>query len=369
MQNIELVFLSLVNYRNYEALNLSLNQDIQVITGPNGAGKTTILDAIYYICNGKSYFTHLDRYIFRTETDFFRVEARINIDEETHKHALSSQSGKAKTFQVDDKKITSLAELVGKVPAFMIAPRDILILMESSIERRKVMDRTISLSDRVYLAHLQAYNKILKQRNAFLKQANKKGLSENLLLESIDQSMLEPSAYIFEKRKEYLSQIAPLINEQYKSISNKAESVTLAYKSELNNSSLQELQKQNLRKDLIMGKTNSGIHRDDISIFLDEKPIKKYASEGQLKSAVIALKLAQIEWIKLKTQKKPILLLDDIFDKLDQDRVRQLLKLANTELASQIFITDTDKDRVVTALNELGMDFNALNITNGEVIE
>jgi len=369
LQNIELEFLSLVNYRNYESLNLALNADIQVITGVNGAGKTTILDAIYYICNGKSYFTHLDRYIFRTNTDFFRLEAKIKIDDESTQHRLSSQSGKSKSFQVDDKKINSLAELVGKVPAFMIAPRDILILMESSIERRKVMDRTISLSDRVYLAHLQNYNKILKQRNAFLKQANKKGLSENLLLDSLDNSMLEPSAYIYTKRKEYLAELAPFMSEQYKSLSEASESVTLQYKSELNEHTLKDLQKRNLRKDIITGKTNSGIHRDDISIFLNDKQIKKYASEGQLKSAVIALKLAQIEWIKLMTLKKPILLLDDIFDKLDQNRVRQLLKLANSEMASQIFITDTDKDRVVSALKELGMNYNALCIEDGKVIE
>jgi len=209
LQNIELEFLSLVNYRNYNAIELSFDPKLQVITGLNGAGKTTILDAIFYICNGKSYFTHLDRHIYRTETDFFRITSKLKIDDEYFHSKLTSQANHKKKYLLNEKKIDSMAELVGRFPAFMIAPRDILILMESSIERRKVMDRTISLSDRVYLNHLLNYNRILKQRNAFLKEANKKGIKDNILLESLDKGLVEPSEYISSKRAEYLESIGP----------------------------------------------------------------------------------------------------------------------------------------------------------------
>jgi len=364
LQNIELKFLSLVNYRNYASLSLHINENLQVITGQNGAGKTTILDAIYYICNGKSYFTHLDRYI----TDFFRVEAKIKVGEEAVLAELSSKTGRSKSLIINEKKVSSLAEIVGKMPAFMIAPRDILIIMESSIERRKVMDRTISLSDRQYLLHLLSYNKLLKQRNAYLKEANKKGIKDPIILESLNKSMEAPSSYIVSKRQAYLLELEPLLAQFYEQLSGDAEKVNLTYKSELIHASLPELLEQNVRKDLILGKTSSGIHRDDISIFINDRPIKKYASEGQLKSAIVALKLAQLEWIKKMTGKQPILLLDDIFDKLDKYRVRRLLELADKNLAAQIYITDTDEERVVSILKELGLAYNTYNISNGKVI-
>ncbi len=368
MQKIELEFLTLSNYRNYEHLSLSFDDNIQVITGANGAGKTTILDAIYYICNGKSYFTHLDRHIYKYETDFFRVEGRFSKDDDKLIYELVSQVSKTKSFKINEKKLKSLSELVGQVPAFMIAPRDILILVESSIERRKVMDRTISLADKSYLLNLMKYNKLLKQRNAYLKNVHKIGESQSLVLESIDKNMLEPAKYIYNKRKEYLTDLAPIMKEHYEDISKSSESVTLAYRSHLHDGTMESLLKDSVRQDHLLRKTTKGIHKDDITIFIDSKPIKKYASEGQLKSAVIALKLAQMEWIKKITGIKPILLMDDIFDKLDKNRVRQLLELAKKEMASQIFITDTDKSRVVEALQELSLSYKSYLIEDGAII-
>lgn len=368
MQNIELEFLSLVNYRNYESLELAFTDSLQVITGPNGAGKTTILDAIFYICNGKSYFTHLDRHIYRQQTDFFRLVARLKKEEHLFHCKLTSQLAMKKKYLLNEKKIDSMAELVGQFPAFMIAPRDILILMDSSIERRKVMDRTISLSDRVYLNHLLNYNRSLKQRNAFLKDAQKKGIRDTVLIDSLNESMVEPTAYITKQRKIYLESISLDVSQYYKQLSNDSEVVSLEYKTNIADKDLLTLLNENLRKDMAYGKTSLGLHKDDISIFINGNPIKKYASQGQLKSAVVALKLAQIEWIKEKTNKKPILLLDDIFDKLDKTRVKRLLELSKTELASQIFITDTDKERVVTELKELEVDYSTYNIEEGKLI-
>ena len=366
MTLIRLEYLSLTNYRNYESLTLDFPNKVNVITGLNGAGKTTILDAIYLICNGKSYFTHLDRFIYKTGEAFYRVEARVVDADNNHICKVISQTGKKKSIEIDGKKLKSLAELVGRFPAFMIAPRDILILMESSVERRKVMDRTISHSDRLYLSHLMKYNKLLKQRNALLKEAQKKGLSNNLLLESIDDGMLEPAYYIHKKRGEYLESIRPLMAHYYKVLSRDAEQVGLAYKSQLNDNRLEDLFKESLRKDVLLAKTNCGIHRDDLEISINGQQIKKYASQGQLKSAIIALKISHIEWIMRVTGKRPILLLDDIFDKLDAERVEKVLEICSQELTSQIFITDTDKDRVGRTLEHMELDYQEFVIKEGK---
>lgn len=366
MTHIRLEYLSLTNYRNYPSLVLDFPKKLNVITGLNGAGKTTILDAIYLSCNGKSYFTHLDRFIYKTGEEFFRVEARISDSEHQHNCKIISQIGKKKTLELDGKKLKTLADLVGRFPAFMIAPRDILILMDSSVERRKVMDRTISHSDRQYLTHLLKYNKLLKQRNALLKQAQKKGMSNNLLMESIDEGMLEPAEYIHHKRVEYLKSIEPLMTSYYQVLSDGSETISLSYKSQLNDNKLEALLRSSLRKDILLAKTSCGVHKDDLVISIDGKPIKKYASQGQLKSAIIALKISHMDWIMRITGKRPILLLDDIFDKLDAMRVEKVLEISSRDLTSQIFITDTDKDRVGKNLQKMELDYQEFVIKDGK---
>ncbi len=368
MDNILLEFISLVNYRNYEKLTLELSDYLNVITGFNGAGKTTILDAIFHVCNGKSYFSHLDRYIYKDDQSFYRVEARINDGSQTRKVKIKSEVGHKKVTELDDKKIESRADILGKFPAFIIAPRDIQILMESSMERRKLMDRTISQSDREYLIQLLKYNKLLKQRNAFLKANLGKGNTDKVLLDSIDKAMNDPAHYLNEKRKAYVTTLQPLVAEYYSSISDNSEHIQVEYSSQLNSANYLEIQKSNKMKDKFSGKTNGGIHRDDLDILLLQKPLKKYGSQGQLKSTIIALKIAQIRWIIEQTNKKPILLLDDIFDKLDTNRVRQLLSICNKDLTSQVFITDTDKDRVGRLLSEIGMNYKEYRIHNGEYV-
>ncbi len=367
MDNIHLKYLSLANYRNYDQLKLNFNQNLTVITGLNGAGKTTILDAIYYLLNGKSYFTALDRYIYRKGSEFFRIEGKLQVQDQGHEIKIISQQGKKKVFDLNDKKLKSRSELIGRFPAFMIAPRDILILMDSSVERRKVMDRTIAQSDRQYLNYLLTYNKLLKQRKAFLKEANKKGISNTLILDSINSQMIKPADYIYQSRAEYLRTIGPMVSNIYRDLSEDQEQINLSYQSELSQASLMELFKQNLRKDILLSKTSAGIHRDDIYITINGQPIKKYASQGQLKSAIIAVKIAQMEWIKKMTNKKPVLLLDDIFDKLDLKRVQCLLRLCSQKIASQIFITDTDRDRVVSSLAQLELVHQNFVINDGKL--
>ena len=366
MKHIEIELLRLANFRNYNKLDIGIKSGFNVITGLNGAGKTTILDAIYYLCNGKSYFTHLDKHIYKTGTNFFRLEGHYQKGNRKHLSVIKSSITTKKSIELNEKKLKSLSELMGHIPAFIIAPKDILILIDSSIERRKVTDRTISHSDKTYLLHLLNYNKLLKQRNAYLKDINKKGLSDSVFLESLNEGLIVPAKYIHQSRIQYVKDIGPIVNKVYADISGQSEEITISYKSQLNETSLRELLDVNLRKDMALAKTSAGIHRDDLEIFIEGKPIKKYASQGQLKSAVIALKLAQMQWIEALAETTPILLLDDVFDKLDLKRVERLLNLVNRGKA-QVIITDTDNDRVINSLNKLKISQNHYIIENGKV--
>lgn len=348
-------------------MEISLDPNVNVITGLNGAGKTSILDSIYYLTNGKSYFSNLDRYIYREGTDFFRTAGRINYDDQQYKCQISSSVQKKKQIKLDDKTIKSIAEYYGRFPSFMIAPKDIQILIESSVERRKVVNKTLSQVDKQYFIHLLTYNKLLKQRNAAIKSFQKNQQVNHLLIDALNQKMIGPANYIHLKRKEYVEKITPIFSNYYEELSKGKEYLSMAYKSNMLEYSIEDLLSRSWNKDLILGKTTEGIHKDDIVLKINEQDIKKYASQGQLKSAVISLKLSQIDWVKTITGKNPVLLLDDIFDKLDSERVEQLLRLCHCQLESQIFISDTDSDRVTEKLEKLNIPFKHYYIKEGKL--
>jgi len=353
------------NYRNYESQSCALHPLITVFTGLNGAGKTSVLDAIYYLTNGKSYFSHRDLHLFKTDADFFRLFGKLSDSSGVHEITVTSSRKAKKQIKIDDKPIKSIIEYFGRFPSFMIAPKDIQILIESSVERRKVIDKTLSQVDRKYFNHLVVYTKLLKQRNASIKAFRKQGRVDDLLLESINSNMLEPAQYIFERRKEYISSILPFIADLYKELCNNRESLTVSYKSNLLYKTLDVLQKESRQKDMILCKTTEGIHKDDLVIKLNDIEIKKYGSQGQLKSAIIALKLSQIEWVKKNTEKIPILLLDDIFDKLDEQRVDSFISLCANKLGAQILISDTNNERVISTLKKLDYPFLHYIIDDG----
>ncbi|MBT8231186.1 MAG: DNA replication and repair protein RecF [Bacteroidia bacterium] len=367
MKRIRIDLLRINGFRNYENLKTNFHSHINVITGLNGAGKTSIIDSIYYLSNGRSYFTHLDSVLYKRDTDFFNLNADIFIEEDLYEIGISS-SAKNKSIKVDDVVVKSIAEFYGRYPSLMIAPKDILILLDSSIERRKLIDKTISKVDKVYFKNLLIHNKLLKQRNSALKGFLKSGRRDTLLIEALNQKMVEPTEYIYKKRSEYLNDIAPIINKFYALIASDREEVSIAYKTKLAENDLLQLFKDSEQRDYAMAKTYEGIHRDDLIIKLDDKEIKKFGSQGQLKSAIISIKLAQLEWVKNQTSRIPILLLDDIFDKLDKSRVFTFLKLCAEDLNSQIFITDTDEDRVVSALKKLNLDYNHYIIEQGQIV-
>ena len=367
MKHIRIEFLSLANYRNYDTLKLDFQPGLNLITGINGAGKTTILDAIYYLCNGKSFFTHLDRHIYKFGESFFRISGRFTRQDNNLELAIVSAVGKKKSIVMDEKPLKSLVDLMGIIPAFAIAPKDILILLDSSQARRKIMDKTISHSDKAYLAQLLKYNKTLKLRNAYLKEVNKKGLSDSTYLDSLDRGLVQPSSYIYNSRIKHLKELAPHFEALYTELSNNQEKVSLSYQSQLSSESLETLLKNDLRKDMMTCKTNSGIHKDDLVISINGQPIKKHGSQGQLKSAIIALKLAQMEWMETSTSVVPIILLDDIFDKLDSQRVKELLSIV-CKTGRQVFISDTDNERLLSIFKELDMSHNQFIISEGSIV-
>ncbi len=367
MNRIRIDFIKIWNFRNYERLECPFNFHFNVFTGLNGAGKTSLLDAIFYATNGKSYFSHRDQYIYREGTDFFRIEAQLDA-ELTTPLEITSSAVKGKAIKLDEKRLSRLVDFVGRYPSFMIAPRDISILLESSVERRRLINKTLSQVDPTYFKMLLDYNRLLKQRNALLKSMNEGMKVDPILMESINQKMKPPSDYIFEKRNQYTQDIKPLVNTFYKELSNASEILEIEYASELHESDLTALFEANKRKDMFAAKTTSGIHKDDIRFLMNNKELKKFASQGQLKSAIIALKLAQLEFVRQQTQKIPILLLDDIFDKLDQQRVESFLKICLETLNAQVFITDTDKERIISQLEKLKVDYTSYEIANGQIV-
>ncbi len=367
LKRITLELLSISNFRNCESLNIQLDKGFNVITGLNGAGKTTILDSIYYLTNGRSYFTNQDKFLYKEGTDFFRIVGNINNEDSIIQCQISSSASSSKKIKVDDKVMKSISEYYGRYPSFMIAPKDIQILVESSVERRRLINKTLSQVDKTYLLYLLRYNKLLKQRNALLKSFQKGQAVNQLLVSALNNKMVEPAEYIHNKRKTYVEKITPIFNQYYNEISDEREKLSIAYHSNLTDKSIDNLFENSFSKDLVLAKTTEGIHKDDIILKINEKDIKKYASQGQLKSAIISLKLSQIDWVKAETGLIPILLMDDIFDKLDSERVEKLLEICENQLKSQIFITDTELGRIKFKLEKLNIHYKHFNIAEGNI--
>lgn len=365
MKRTTLDKLGITNYRNCSSIELTLNSEVNVFTGLNGAGKTSILDTIYYLTNGKSYFSNLDRYIYKEGASFFRIYGTLSVDGSSYQCQISSSETTKKSIKVDDKAIKKVSEYYGRFASFMIAPKDIQILVESSVERRRLINKTLSQVDKKYLVSLLDYNKLLKQRNAALKLYQKTRNINMLLINSLNAKMAPLAQYIYEQRQQYVTSIAPILSNYYKLLSDERELVTIGYRSALSEKSIETLLDESIEKDKIIGKTSEGIHKDDLILRINSQDIKKYASQGQLKSTIISLKLAQLDWVKKSSSIIPILLLDDIFDKLDSQRVEHLLSLCAQKINCQVFITDTDPGRVDNKLEKLNIEYSHYNVIEG----
>lgn len=336
--------LRLTQYKNYTGLDTEFHSRINVFTGQNGQGKTNLLDAIYQLSFGRSNFQYRDTNVVQEGKDFFRIDGSYENESRTRDRLIIKFEKKGKkNIERNAKKHIKLADHIGEFPLVMIGPRDIYILFEGSKERRRLIDSSICQYDKSYLKDLLTYNRLLTQRNAMLKQSF--AIDEHLF-ESFDEQMHPLAHKIYQKRESFVENFSSFFKDCYLSIAKNEEHVEVKYRSQLKDHDFMTLQKEHRQKDLILKRTSNGIHKDDLLFYLNKKPLKSFASEGQLKSAIFSIKLAQLDLLLDQTDKFPILLLDDIFAKLDRSRVENVLDYIMRKYESQIFISDTDTKRV-----------------------
>lgn len=354
--------LQLINFKNHEEISWEFNR-INCITGNNGVGKTNVLDAIYYLSLCKSFFVNSDQQNIRHGESFFLCAGNYDEGEDSFSVQLGLKRNTRKSLKKDGVEYEKLAQHIGLIPLVIITPFDIQLVYENGEERRRFMDTLLSQTDREYLENLQQYNRLLDHRNKQLKQFAERNFFDQTLMDTHNERIAPFAQKVYEKRKQFFEDFLPLFNEKYQLISGEAENAGVSYESHLHTTSFHSLLKANQQKDRLMERTTQGIHKDDWKFTLDSFAVKKYASQGQTKSFVIALKLAQYDYLKNITKKTPLLLLDDIFEKLDEHRAKQLIELVATDNFGQIFITDTHKERVENIFNPLGITPNYFSIS------
>ncbi|WP_369048656.1 DNA replication/repair protein RecF [Tenacibaculum sp. UWU-22] len=344
--------LSLVNFKNIENKTFDFQEKINCFIGNNGVGKTNILDAIYYLSFAKSYFNPIAVQNIHHNANFFVVEGNYILNNREEKIVCSLKRGQKKVLKRNGKAYEKFSEHIGQLPLVIISPADRNLITEGSEVRRKFIDGVISQQNTSYLVDLIAYNKTLTQRNALLKYFALNRTFDQLNLNIYNEQLINFGERIYKERKKFLENFTVIFNAKHQTISAKKELVNLDYKSQLHTQSFNDLLESNLEKDKILQYTSVGIHKDDLNFEIDSYPIKKFGSQGQQKSYLIALKLAQFEFIKQQSNIMPILLLDDIFDKLDHHRVSHLIDLVNNDEFGQIFITDTHIDRTEEVVSQ-----------------
>lgn len=354
--------IKLTNFKNYEGRKFSFSPRLNCLTGLNGVGKTNVLDAAYYLCLTKNSSGLSDKNLIRHGADFFRLEGAFIDEKDKSKVVAKYQAGQKKVVERNGVVFERLADYVGRFPVVMIAPDDVALIQEGSEDRRRFLDATLSQMSAEYLHQLITYNALLKQRNALLKAFAEQRRFDAALLEGIDRQMPAPAQVIFEARKAFLTDFQPVFEDCYAAISGSRESVSLAYASDLADNGLAALLTQNIDKDRLLQRSTAGVHKDDISLWIDEQPVKKFASQGQVKSYLLAMRLAQYELLRREKGSSPILLLDDIFDKLDALRVRQLIALLLERDYGQIFITDTQRERVEGIVASFGKEYRVFDL-------
>ena len=337
--------LSLLNYKNFETANFDFDEKINCLVGHNGVGKTNVLDSIYHLAYGKSYFNPIASQNINHEADFFVIDGEFEKLERSEKIVVSVKKGQKKVIKRNAKAYEKFSEHIGLIPVVIISPADRDLIIEGSETRRKFIDSIISQNDKEYLDLLMKYNKTLSQRNSLLKYFAANHTFDSSTLDIYNLQMSEMGEIIHQKRIDFLNTFTPIFKERYQIISNAKEEVSIKYKSQLIEEKLNILFEKNLQKDMALQYTGVGTHKDDLSFKIKGHPVKKFGSQGQQKSFLIALKLAQYDFMKAQSKVNPILLLDDVFDKLDENRVAQIVDLVTKDDLGQLFISDTHADR------------------------
>ena len=354
--------LNLKNYKNFENSRFKFDTKIVCFIGLNGVGKTNILDSIYHLSYTKSYFNPIPSQNIRHGENFFFISGVYETEEKIENILISLKKGSKKTIKRNNKLYKKFSDHIGLIPLVIISPNDRNLIIEGSETRRKFIDSIISETDNKYLNNLIIYNKNLKNRNALLKMYQHKNESLKKTIDIYDTSLSEIADKIHNKRANFLSKFIPIFKSRYKQLSENKEIVEIEYKSDISkNLKLYDLLKESLEKDIRFQYTTKGIHKDDLNFLINDFSVKKFGSQGQQKTFLIALKLAKFDYLA-KLNNNPILLLDDIFDKLDDDRVKQIIDLVNDVKFQQIFITDTNKNRSESIIKKVNKSYKIFEI-------
>jgi DNA replication and repair protein RecF len=354
--------ISILNYKNFSEVTFEIDAKINCFVGKNGIGKTNILDAIYHLANGKSYFNPLAVQNIKHHEEFFVIDGEFEKKNRTEQILCSLKKGQKKILKRNGKIYEKFSDHIGFIPLVIISPADRDLIIEGSETRRKFIDSVISQLDNSYLQQLIQYQKIISQRNALLKYFALNHVFETDTLSIYNEQLNQLGKAIFEKRKSFLADFIPIFNQYHQDITNSAETVQLVYQSDLFEHDTLTLLEQNLSKDRALQYTSVGVHKDDLSFEIDNFPIKKFGSQGQQKSFLIALKLAQFDFVKKQSGEKPILLFDDIFDKLDEFRVSKIIEMVNNDEFGQLFISDTHPERTENIVKTTHQSYKIFNL-------
>lgn len=359
--------ITLLNFKNYTEADLRFSRTVNAFVGNNGAGKTNLLDAIHYLCLCKSYFNPIDSQQIKTSEDLFLIQGDFERSEKNEKITCGVKRNHKKQFKRNKKEYDKLASHIGLFPLVMISPYDTNIIMDGSEERRRFMDNVISQTDAGYLDELILYNRQLLNRNALLKQISLTRSYDPALLEIYNEQLVASGNKIYAKRQQFMNEFIPLFDQYYRYLTEEREEVSLLYQSQLSDTPFETLLLQSIEKDKVLERTTTGIHKDELAFAISGMPMKKFGSQGQQKSFLIALKLAQYAYLQKFKGFKPILLLDDIFDKLDDSRMHKLMEMVSHQDFGQIFITDTGKERLLSIFNRIKVDVALFEVSNGAV--
>ncbi|MBC7642733.1 MAG: DNA replication/repair protein RecF [Flavobacterium sp.] len=354
--------LSLFNYKNFSEANFDFDDKINCFVGKNGIGKTNVLDAIYHLANGKSYFNPLAIQNIKHNEEFFVIDGEFDKSSRLEQIVCSIKRGNKKILKRNGKIYDKFSDHVGFIPLVIISPADNNLIVEGSETRRKFIDSVISQLDSNYLTQLIQYHKIISQRNALLKYFALNQVFENETLYIYNEQLNVFGQDIFEKRKSFIDEFSPIFNKHHQNITNSEETVQIKYESHLFDKNLKTLLEDNIYKDRMLQYTSVGIHKDDLMFEIDNFPIKKFGSQGQQKSFLIALKLAQFEFVKKQSGENPILLFDDIFDKLDEFRVQKIISMVDNDNFGQIFISDTHLERTENIVKSTHQSYKIFNL-------
>lgn len=359
--------LHILNFKNVAEAALSLSPGINCFVGKNGVGKTNILDAIYHLSMCKSYFNLTDSQNIRHGESFYVIQGKYERDGEEIEVYCGVKRGQKKVFRKNRKSYDRFSEHIGLLPLVMISPEDSLLINGGSEERRKLLDGVISQCDRDYLYLLIRYNKALMQRNSLLKSSVQ--YVDEEMLEIWNEQLAETGERIMSRRMEFVNQFREVFCAYYQKLSLGREEVSLEYRQSVSAGGLSEALRDSLGRDRLLGYTTVGIHRDDLTMDIAGYPVKRNGSQGQKKTFLIALKLAQYDWLYRTGGVKPLLLLDDIFDRLDSDRVRQIVRIVGGDRFGQIFITDTNRGHMDEILREQKLEYRLFTVEKGEIFE